>query len=98
VFEPKLEPNQDEIEDNLPGRLGTPVLNSTKEKESMEFEDNSVSCAKNTKEEETQQESTGLYLSVDKFVFFFICSKKVSWKSHSSLVFSNSELNCHISH
>ena len=51
VFEPKLKPNQDEIEDNLPGRLGTPVLNSTNQKESMEYEDNSVSCAKNTKEE-----------------------------------------------
>ena len=98
VIEPKLEPNQDEIEDNLSGGLGAPVLKSTNEKESMEFEDNSVPCAKNTKEEATQQESTGLYLPVDKFVFFFFYSKKVSSKSHSSLVFFNSELNCHISH
>jgi len=60
VIELKVEPNQDEIEDNLPGRLGTPVLNSTNEKgQSMEFEDNGTSCAKNTKEEERQQESKG---------------------------------------
>jgi len=61
VIELKVEPNQDEIEDNLPGRLGTPVLNSTNEKgQSMEFEDNGTSCAKNTKEEERQQESKGV--------------------------------------